>query len=66
MTPRPSDAALDDAAQALTDGRAVRDAKTPAEAARDAYVPGGPPVEELERRIRADRAAVAAPHRSSA
>lgn len=52
---RPSDAALDEAAQVYVDALAVRDAKPPRQAAEDAYVPGGPSVEELERRIRAHR-----------
>lgn len=50
---RPSPAAIDEAAQALVDAVAQRDAKTPRLAAEDAHVPGGPSVEQLE--IRAQR-----------
>lgn len=49
---RPSDAALDAAAQAFVDARARRDAKTPHQAALDAWRPGGPSVEDIEARIR--------------
>jgi hypothetical protein len=56
MTARPSDAAFDAAAQIYVDALATRDSKTPRQAAEDAYVTGGPTVEELEAEIRAQRA----------
>lgn len=47
--------AIEAAARALADGIALRNSMTPLEAARAAWSPGGPSVEELEARIRADR-----------
>jgi hypothetical protein len=47
------------AGRALAAGRARRDALSPLEAAREAYLPGGPSVEELAARIRAQRNQVA-------
>jgi hypothetical protein len=43
----------------LAQARARRDSLTPEEAAAEAYVPGGPSVEELTDRIRAMRAPAA-------
>lgn len=44
------------AAQILTDVRARMATLTPRQAAVEAYVPGGPSIDELETRIRALRA----------
>lgn len=55
MTGKPSPEALDAAARILARARARRDSIPPAQAAREAYVPGGPSLAELERRIRARR-----------
>lgn len=55
MTPRPTDAAIEGAGRILAAGYAHMDSLTPDEAAREAYVPGGPTVEELAERIRARR-----------
>lgn len=52
--------AVASAGAALAAARARRDSLPAHEAAVEAYVPGGPPVAELERRIRADRADLAA------
>ena len=54
--------AIDGAAQILADARARLATLTPRQAAEEAYVPGGPSVDELETRIRAlhDRARPAA------
>lgn len=46
---------LDAAARVLAEGCAAQDARTPREAAEAAWIPGGPPVDELEQTIRADR-----------
>lgn len=43
------------AGQALAAARARRDSLTPEQAAAEAHVPGGPTVEELTERIRAQR-----------
>ena len=43
------------AAQALQAARARREALTPRDAAREAYLPGGPSVAELETQIRRHR-----------
>lgn len=43
------------AGRALAAGRARRDSLSPRQAAEEAYVPGGPSVEQLEARIRAQR-----------
>lgn len=50
------DEALTAAARIYADGLALRDSMTPADAAAAAWRPGGPSVEELEERIRAQRA----------
>lgn len=52
--------AIEAAARALADGIALRDSMPPREAALAAWSPGGPSVDELEQRIRADRGASAA------
>lgn len=52
---RPSDAALDAAAQTYVDAVARRDALSPRDAATAAYVPGGPSIDQLETEIRAMR-----------
>jgi hypothetical protein len=62
---RPSDEALDRAAQTYVDGHARQDARTPREAAEAAHVPGGPSIDELEARIRAARG-LPAKHRRTA
>ena len=49
---RPSPAAIAAAGEALAAAWERFDSMTPAEAARAAYMPGGPSVEELEARIR--------------
>lgn len=48
--------AIADAAQVLADARAHRDSLTPEQAADEAYVPGGMPVEEIAALIRCHRA----------
>ncbi|MDN3356029.1 hypothetical protein [Actinomadura sp. DC4] len=48
--------AIADAAQVLADARAHRDSLTPEQAAAEAYVPGGMPVEEIAALIRRHRA----------
>lgn len=48
--------AIETAAQAFAEGRALRDSLTVEEAARRAYTPTGPSLAELEERIRAQRA----------
>ena len=45
------------AGRALAGAIARRDALSPRAAAEEAFVPGGPSVEEIEQRIRARRAA---------
>lgn len=52
--------AIEAAACALADGIALRNSMTPLDAARAAWSPGGPSVEVLEARIRADRGLSAA------
>lgn len=53
---RPSKAeAIAAAATCFAEGRRQRDSLPVAEAARRAFTPGGPPLAELERRIRALR-----------
>lgn len=47
--------ALAAAAVCFAEGRRVRDSLPVAEAARRAFTPSGPPLDELERRIRALR-----------
>lgn len=54
MTTR--DEAIQTAAKAFAQGVRLLYEGTPREAAERAYNPGGPPVEELEARIRAHRA----------
>ena len=44
------------AARIWAEGRARRDSLTPEQAAREAYVPGGPSVEEIAELIRQQRA----------
>ena len=48
--------AISEAAQILADARAHRDALTPEQAAAEAYVPGGLPVDEIAALIRRHRA----------
>lgn len=48
--------AIADAAQVLADARAHRDSLTPEAAAAEAYVPGGPTVDEIAALIRRQRA----------
>ena len=50
------EAALERAAAVFAEARRVRDSLPVAEAARRAYTPSGPPIAELEARIRALRA----------
>lgn len=54
MNALPADVAAK-VAQIAVDACAERDAMTPREAAEAAYCPGGPSLDELEHRIRADR-----------
>jgi hypothetical protein len=59
----PREAAITAAGRALAEATARRDALSPRAAAEEAHAPGGPPVEELEQRIRdrrAQRAEIAA------
>lgn len=49
------EAAIEAAGQAIADGLALRDSLPPRAAAEAAWTPSGPSVDELERRIRADR-----------
>jgi hypothetical protein len=49
------DQAIEEAGAILARARADQADRTPAEAARAAFVPGGPSEEELEARIRARR-----------
>ena len=63
MTTR--DEAVQTAAKALAQGVRLIYEGTPREAAERAYTPGGPPVEELEARIRAHRAGRTAVARES-
>ena len=51
----PSPAAIASAGRALAAGRARRDALPAREAAQEAYVPGGPTVDDLEQLIRRQR-----------
>lgn len=51
----PREEALTRAGAALAEARRVRDSLPVEEAARRALVAGGPPLEELEQRIRAQR-----------
>ncbi len=53
MTAR--DEAISAAGRAFAEGRAVRDSLTVEEAARRAYTPTGPSLDELEQRIRESR-----------
>ncbi|GLY81885.1 hypothetical protein [Actinoallomurus iriomotensis] len=48
--------AVANAAQVLADARAHRDSLTPEAAAAEAYVPGGPSVDEIAALIRRHRA----------
>jgi hypothetical protein len=48
--------AIASAAQVLADARAHRDSLTPEAAAAEAYVPGGPSVDEIAALIRRHRA----------
>lgn len=59
MTAPPAPDRIAEAGRILARARARRDSLTPAEAAREAYVPGGPPLEELAAAIRAQRAGLA-------
>lgn len=52
----PREEALARAGAVLAEARRLRDSLPVEEAARRAHVAGGPPLEELERRIRAQRA----------
>jgi hypothetical protein len=52
---RVPDEAIAAAGRVLANARARQGALTPREAAEEAYVPGGPPVDELEARIRRRR-----------
>lgn len=49
---RPPVQSLDEAAQLFVDARARRDSLPPREAAEEAFVPGGPSVDEIEAQIR--------------
>lgn len=51
----PREEALTRAAEAVAEGCRLRDSLPVEEAARRAHRAGGPPLEELERRIRAQR-----------
>jgi hypothetical protein len=52
----PRDVAIAAAGAALAEALAEQDEMTPRQAAEAAHRAGGPPLEELERRIRAQRA----------
>jgi hypothetical protein len=52
----PREVAMRRAGRILAAARAERDAMTPEDAARAAYSPGGPPVEEIAALIRQHRA----------
>lgn len=59
-------AAFTAAARVWRHGLDAMDRMSPAAAARACYQPGGPSLAELERRIRADRAARTRSHRAAA
>ncbi|MFJ1539365.1 hypothetical protein ACIODS_12550 [Micromonospora chalcea] len=66
MNQEKRDAAVASAGAILAHGLAMRDALPPRQAAELAWTPTGPSVDELERLIRAQRAAAAQPDRSAA
>lgn len=51
-----NDTAIREAGQIIAEAAALRDSLSVEEAARQAYTPTGPSIEQLEERIRAQRA----------